>query len=62
MKIGWVTLTIILGAFAAVALLRVIEEAVTGTLTSQAGVQLLIAVVSGWLAFKAFSKIRGRSN
>src|SRR5438046_1620557 len=42
MKMGWLLLTIILGAIGALALVRVLERAVTGAWTGQVGVQLVI--------------------
>ena len=60
MNMRWVVLTVILGAIGALALLRVVEKAVTGRLTS-AGMQLVIAVVFGWLAVKTLSKARAKS-
>lgn len=60
MKILWAILAAAFGALALLALLRVGEKALTGTLTGQAGVQVALVIVFGLLAWKTFSKARAR--
>ena len=58
MKIVLVILAMLFGALALLAFFRFVERALGGSLTGPAVVQLLLGVVFGFLAWKAFSKVR----
>jgi uncharacterized membrane protein len=58
MKIGWLLVTIVLGAIAALSLLRVMERAIVGAMDGQALVQIGVAALFGWLAYQSLRRAK----
>lgn len=58
MKLGWYLLTVLLGAFGSLALLRSVERMVFGGGQGSLAVQILIAVVALFLAWKSLGRAR----
>jgi uncharacterized membrane protein len=58
MNRGWLLVTIVLGAIAALALLRVLERAIAGAMDGQALLQIGIAALFGWLAYQSLRRAK----
>jgi hypothetical protein len=60
MKVGWYLVTVLLGAFGALSLLRSLERLVFGGGQGSLAVQVLIGVVALFFAWKSLGKARAR--